>query len=211
MISLGWCDIKMLLEATDDLAQRAFAFFRRRCARIATGHLPGGAHAVVVIGNDRDVHGAVTARGRAQLRQNQGLELRLRLRRLVGLCLRRLLGHAPPFFKIALRQRFNANALLWAYRALVPRSPCATPRPQSARRGNVCAPKLRTWAAAPDGARAPAAWAMGSSLRAAPVSWQPCARVGWPPPSRGSCARTVFHTPCGASSHEKCPRVASSS
>src|SRR5215469_1648034 len=94
---LGRRDIKMLLEATDDLAQRAFAFFRRGCARIATGHLPGGAHAVVVIGNDRDVHGAVAARGRAQLRQNQGLELSLRLRRLVGLCLRRLVGHAPLF------------------------------------------------------------------------------------------------------------------
>src|SRR5205807_6232812 len=71
--------------------------------------------------------------------------------------------------------------------------------------------KLRTWAAAPAGAQAPAVWAWGSSLRAAPVFWQPCARVGWLLPSRGSCARTVFHTPCDASSHEKRPRVASSS
>src|SRR5262249_43020648 len=72
--------------------------------------------------------------------------------------------------------------------------------------------KLRTtWAAAPDGARAPAFSAWGSSLRAGPVSWRPYARVGWLPPSRGSCARTVFHTPCGASSLEKCPRAASSS
>src|SRR5215467_402486 len=71
--------------------------------------------------------------------------------------------------------------------------------------------RLRTWAAAPDAAQAPAFSAWGSSLRAAPVSWRPCARDGLLPPSRGSCARTVFHTPCGASSHEKCPRVASSS
>ena len=40
----------MLLQATDDVAQRAFAVFRRGCARIATGHLPGGAHSVVVNG-----------------------------------------------------------------------------------------------------------------------------------------------------------------
>src|SRR5262249_23438579 len=69
--------------------------------------------------------------------------------------------------------------------------------------------KLRTWAAAPDGAQALAVWASGSSPRAGPVSWQPCARVGRLPPSRGSCARMVFHTPCDASSHEKRPPVAS--
>src|SRR5262249_47708925 len=68
----------------------------------------------------------------------------------------------------------------------------------------------RTWATAPDGAQALAFSAWGSSLRAGPVSWPPCARAGWPPPSRGSCARTAFHTPCGASSREKRPRVASS-
>src|SRR6516162_5053546 len=99
MISLGRCNIKVLLQATDDVAQRAFAFFRRGCARIATGHLPGGAHAVVVIGNDRDVHSALAAQGRAQLSQNQALELRLRLRRLVGLRLRRFDGHGPFLLK----------------------------------------------------------------------------------------------------------------
>src|SRR6516162_1691627 len=75
-----------------------------------------------------------------------------------------------------------------------------------------CCSKLRTtWAAAPDAVHHPGVWAWGSSLRAEPVSWQPCAHVGRLPPSRGSCAQTVFHTPCDASSHEKRPRVASSS
>src|SRR5262245_54543779 len=192
----------MLLEATNDVAQRALTVFRRGCARIATGHLPGGAHAVVVIGNDRDVHGAVAARGRAQLRQNQGLELRLRHRRLVGLYLRRLVGHAPAAATFELERTLLRLSRIDA--ALSVRDSA------SARRRNVCAAKLRTWAAAPDGARAPAFSASGSSLRAGPASWQPCARVGRLPPSRGSCARTVFHTPCGASSHEKRPRVASS-
>ena len=202
MISLGRCDIKMLLEATDDLAQRAFAFFRRGCARIATGHLPGGAHAVVVIRNDRDVHGAVAARGRAQTPSKprpRAPPSSSATCRALSSATRRA---CSPFFKIALRQRLNANALFCAYRALVPRSRCATPRPQSARRRNVWPAKLRTWAAPPDGARAPAVWAWGSSLRAAPVSWQPCAHVGWLPPSRGSCAPTVFHTPCDASSRD---------
>jgi len=73
----------MLLEATNDVAQRALTVFRRGCARIATGHLPGGAHAVVVIGNDRDVHGAATLRRSAQFSQHQGLKLHPCLRRLV--------------------------------------------------------------------------------------------------------------------------------
>ena len=47
--------IKLLLKALNDIAQRALTVFRRECAGIATGHLPGGAHAVVVIGNDRHV------------------------------------------------------------------------------------------------------------------------------------------------------------
>src|SRR6516164_3148738 len=85
----------MLLQATDDLAQRAFACFRRGRAGIATGHLPGGAHAVIVVGNDRDVHGAAAARGRAQLRQNQRLERRFCLRQLLGFCPRRLVSHDP--------------------------------------------------------------------------------------------------------------------
>src|SRR5260370_29999651 len=49
MIPLGRCDVKMLLEATNDLAQRALTRFRCGCARIATGHLPGGGRAIVVI------------------------------------------------------------------------------------------------------------------------------------------------------------------
>src|SRR5215831_3940741 len=76
---------------------------------------------------------------------------------------------------------------------------------------DVCSKLRTTWAAAPDAVHRPGVWAWGSSLRAEPVSWQPCAHVGRLPPSHGSCARTVFHTPCDASSHEKRPRVASSS
>src|SRR5262249_31809185 len=71
MISLGWCNIEMLLQATNDVAQRALTRFRRGCARITTGHLPGGANVIVVIRNDRDVHGGSAVRGRAQLSQNQ--------------------------------------------------------------------------------------------------------------------------------------------
>jgi hypothetical protein len=37
----------------------------RGCTRIATGHLPGGAHAVVVKWNDRDVQGAAALQCRA--------------------------------------------------------------------------------------------------------------------------------------------------
>src|SRR5262249_24357836 len=97
MISLARCDMEMLLQATDDVAQRALARFRRGCARVAAGHLPGGANAVVVKGNDRDVHGAAAVRCRAQLSQNQGLELRL--------CLRRLVGHGPLLSRDAQRLR----------------------------------------------------------------------------------------------------------
>src|SRR5262249_51693010 len=42
MISLGRRDIKILLKATNDAAQRALTRFRRGCARIATGYLAGG-------------------------------------------------------------------------------------------------------------------------------------------------------------------------
>src|ERR1700757_4033525 len=69
--------------------------------------------------------------------------------------------------------------------------------------------KLRTWADPPGAAALPDAWASGSSLRAAPVSARPCARGERLRLSRGSCAPMVFHTPCGASFHEKRPRVAS--
>ncbi len=197
----------MLLQAADDVAQRAFACFRRGCARIATGHLPGGANAIVVKSNDRDVHGAAAVRCRAQLSQNQGLELRLCLRRLVGLRRRRCVGHESPLKSRRGSVRARAHSLALAAHQ-EPRTRCATPRPRSAAQERVRS-KLRTWAAAADAAQAPAFSAWGSSLRAAPVSWQPCARGGLLPPSRGSCARTVFHTPCGASSHEKRPRVAS--
>src|SRR6516225_6089671 len=101
-------------------------------------------------------------------------------------------------FKIATPQRLNAGAFACACCASMPRARCATPRPRSAAQERFRS-RLRTWAAAPDAAQAPAFSAWGSRLRAAPVSWRPCARDGLLPPSRGSCARTVFHTPCGAS------------
>src|SRR5262249_3300351 len=201
MISSARCDIEMLLQATNDVAQRAFTRFRRGCARVAAGHLPGGANAIVVICNDRDVHSAAAVRCRAQLSQNQGLELRL--------CLRRLVGHSPLFNRDA--AAFERGRILLR----LPRTSAAhsvsnsTSAERAAQEG--IRSKLRTWAAAPDGTQAPGAWAWGSSPRAGPVSWQPCARDGWLPPSRGSCARMVFHTPCDASSHEKRPPVASSS
>src|SRR5262249_40078520 len=69
--------------------------------------------------------------------------------------------------------------------------------------------KLRTCAPPRGAATVPAAWAWGSSLRAAPVSSPPCAHGEPLRLSRGSCARMVFHTPCGALTHEKCPRAAS--
>src|SRR5262245_18241692 len=194
----------MLLQAADDVAQRAFAFFRCGCAGIATGHLPGGAYAVVVICNDRDVHGAAALRCRSQLGQDQGLELRFCLRQFLRFGLRRLVGHGPLLKRDA--AAFERGRIVLR----LPRTRCTTPPPRSARRTNVFAAKLTSWAAATDGAEAPAVWASGSSLRAGPVSWQLSARAGWLPPSRGSCARTVFHTPYGASSHEKRPRVASS-
>ena len=91
------------------------------------------------------------------------------------------------------------------------RTVSAAPLLHHARSNERVSQQIRTiWAAAPDAAQAPAVWAAGSSLRAAPVSWQLCARVGRLLPSRGFCARTVFRTPCDASFHEKCPRVASS-
>src|SRR5215475_3578116 len=163
----------MLLQTADDVAQRAFACFRRGCARIATGHLPGGAHAVVVVGNDRDVHGAAAARGRAQFRQNQVLELRLRLRRLVGLCLRRLVGHGPLLQRAAATFE-RERILLRSPRidaAHAVRSPPPQGRAEQTERADCT--ELRTWAAAPDEARLPAFSAWGSSLRAAPVSSPP--------------------------------------
>src|SRR5262249_11140419 len=57
--------------------------------------LPGGADAIVVICNDRDVHGAAALRCCAQLGQDQGLELHFCLRQLLGFCPRRLVGHGP--------------------------------------------------------------------------------------------------------------------
>src|SRR5262245_21647598 len=65
----------------------------RGCARISAGHLPGGADAIVVVCNDRDVQGAAALRCCAQLGQDQGLELRFCLRQLLEFCPRRLVGH----------------------------------------------------------------------------------------------------------------------
>ena len=58
MISLGRRDIKILLKATNDAAQRALTRFRRGCphCKLATSQV--AAHAVVVKWKDRDVHGA---------------------------------------------------------------------------------------------------------------------------------------------------------
>src|SRR5262245_44208948 len=82
-LALKWARRHVLLEAADDVAQRALTLFRRGCIRVATRHLPGGGHAMVVVGNDRDVHSAGAVRGRAQLGENQRLELGSRPRQLV--------------------------------------------------------------------------------------------------------------------------------
>src|SRR5262245_58479118 len=202
MISLGWCNIEMLLQATNDVAQRALTRFRRGCARITTGHLPDGANAIVVIRNDRDVHGGLRTAGPRATQPKprpRAPFLSSAASRVSSSATRRSWS---PFFEIAMRQRLNAGAFFaHSVRDSTSAERAAQERVRS---------KLRTWAAAPDGAQAPAVWAWGSGLRAAPVSWRPCARVGWLLPARGSCARTVFHTPCGASFREKRPRVASS-
>src|SRR5262245_42691591 len=144
----------MLLEATDDVAQRALTRFRRGVARIATGHLPGGADAIVVVCNDRDVHGAAALRCRAQLGQDQGLELRFCLRQLLGFCPRRLVGHGPllrrdaaAFERGRILLRLPRTSAAHAVRDSVSAERVAQERVRS---------KLRTWAAEPDGARAPA-------------------------------------------------------
>src|SRR5262245_19727087 len=83
-ISLGRYDIKILLHRDERCrTARARTFPARMCPH-CTGRLPGGAHAVVVKWNDRDVHGTTALRCRAQLDQSEGFELRFRLRRLVG-------------------------------------------------------------------------------------------------------------------------------
>jgi hypothetical protein len=64
-------DIKPLLEAPNDVAQRAFTLFLFGCARVETSNLPGGWHTMVVIRNDRDVHSAATLRRSAQFSQHQ--------------------------------------------------------------------------------------------------------------------------------------------
>src|SRR5262245_24779707 len=86
-LALRWARRRALLEAADDVARRALTLFRRGCTWVATRHLPGGGHAMVVVGNDRDVHRAGALRGRAQLGENQRLEL--------GSCPRRLVRHDP--------------------------------------------------------------------------------------------------------------------
>ncbi len=62
-----------------------------------------------------------------------------------------------------------------------------------------------------DAEHPPDAWERESGLRAGPVCGRPYAHVGWLPLSRDSCARRAFHTPCGASSHERRLHAASSS
>src|SRR5262245_418154 len=57
-LALKWARRRALLEAADDVAQRTLTRFRRGRARVATRHFPGGGHAMVVIGNDGNVHRA---------------------------------------------------------------------------------------------------------------------------------------------------------
>src|SRR5262249_7909171 len=78
-------NIKTLLEATHDIAQRALTLFPFGCARVETGNLPGGGHTIVVIPNDCYVQSAAALWHRAQFSQYQSLKLRS--------CLRRLLHH----------------------------------------------------------------------------------------------------------------------
>jgi len=177
--------------------------------QLATSQAPP--YAVVIKWNDRDVHGGC----RIMMPCATGPKRRRRAPRL-----RRLVGHGSSFES---RCAIGIVAFGGFESAQAANSICPFPlvrkgRTEARRRCASSAQskepvrsKLRTtWAAAPDGAQAPAVWASRSSLRAGPVSWQLCARVGWLQPSRGSCARTVFHTPCDASTHEKHPRVASS-
>jgi hypothetical protein len=147
--------------------------------------------------------------------KTQGLELQFRLRYpcpVSSAATRR--AYSP--FEIAIRQCFNCSIFgefESAQAADSMRSVLVRERAQRTRGTVVHQPqsvrsKLKTSAAALDAAQPPAFWASGSGLRAGPVSWPPCAHAGWLLPSRGSCARRVFHTPCGASSHEKRPRAA---
>jgi hypothetical protein len=162
------------------------------------------------------VHGTAAVRCRAQLPQNQDLELQF----VLGTCsvgLPRLVGQVP-FSDTAMRQGFNCSISGEFESAKAAGSICS-PAPLCGRhrmRGTVVHHKLFVATQnLGDGARRGAAsrrLGMGiKPLRAGPVSWQPCARGGWLLPSRESCARMVFHTLCDASSHEKRPRVASSS
>ena len=73
-----------------------------------------------------------------------------------------------PFFEIAMRQRLNAGAFF----VRLPHTGAAhsvrdSTSAERAAQERVRS-KLRTWAAAPDGAQAPAVWAWGSGLRAGP-------------------------------------------
>src|SRR5262245_23268410 len=109
MISLGWCNIEMLLQATNDVAQRALTRFRRGCARITTGHLPDGANAIVVIRNDRDVHGGLRTAGPRATQPKprpRAPFLSSAASRVSSSATRRSWS---PFFEIAMRQRLNAG------------------------------------------------------------------------------------------------------
>src|SRR5262245_44482896 len=186
-LSLKWARRRALLEAADDVAQRALTFFRRGCTWIATRHLPGGGHAMVLVGNDRDVHRAGALRGRARLGENQRLEL--------GSCPRRLVRHDPLLARnvAALERvigesaalRFSALHVLQRSRARSLSSCHATRFPGAVAFAARCARtsgaghQLRTTCAAqPDGARPPGVWASESGPRAAPASGRPCARAG---------------------------------
>src|SRR5262245_46132997 len=153
MISLGWCNIEMLLQATNDVAQRALTRFRRGCAWITIGHLPGGANAIVVIRNDRAQCGA--ARNSAKTKASSSVFV-------FGSSSGFVLGDSSvmvPFSEIAMRQRLNAGAFF----VRLPHTGAAhsvrdSTSAERAAQERVRS-KLRTWAAAPDGAQAPAVWA----------------------------------------------------
>jgi len=102
------------------------------------------------LSHDRDVHGAAALRCRAQLGQDQGLELRFCLRQLLGFCLQRLVGHGP-LLKIALRQRLNAGAFFCACRTPMPRTRCATPHPRE-RGAGTCSQQTQNLGGARRGA-----------------------------------------------------------
>jgi len=86
--------------------------------------------------HDRDVHGAAVLRCRAQLGQDQGLELRFCLRQLLGFCLQRLVGHGP-LLKNRVATAFERGRIC-AGRTPMPRTRSPTPHPRRERGAGTC-------------------------------------------------------------------------